>query len=171
MTNQPTLTSTQFKDTEGLIWDCKLNLGAAKRVTNSDFTLVAEIKVNMLTQPSQELVSELLLNKGLAMAVVWAIIQPQASAANDLTEDEFCEAIDGPVAEAATTALMEALADFFPEMRIFLSRSREMMKEVAKRLEGKLDQMRPEVLERMDQMMEEELQKTLTELNLTHGGK
>lgn len=163
-------TTTKFTDTSGNTWDCKLNLGAAKRVTNSDFSILSEVKVNLLTQPDQELVSELLLNKGLTMAVIWAIVQPQVKSP-DMTEDVFCEAIDGPVAEAATTALLEALSGFFPEMRTFLSRSQQMIKEMSQKLEKKLDNMKPQVLAKLNTMMDQELEKTLTELDLTPGEK
>lgn len=172
-----TLTAAQFQDTKGRVWDLTLNLTTARRVTASDFTLVSDTPVNLLKVPDEGLLMELMINRGLALAVCWAIICdiPQAAEAASLStqndcksEDDFGLGITGPVAEAATEALMGAFSDFFPTLRTSLLRCRTMYHQVLERQEMKIQKKAPEMVDALDQMMDREMDKLLEEA--TKGG-
>ena len=60
---------------------------------------------------------ELLFNVRTIGKVLWFLLEKQAEALT-LTPRDFAYRIDGPTAEAASTALMESLADFSPRSKV-----------------------------------------------------
>lgn len=71
------MSDTTFKDSTGRVWDVALNLGAARRVDKSDFSLLTKEPFSIIGA-KKETFANLLSNPSLAFAIIWAIVQPQA---------------------------------------------------------------------------------------------
>lgn len=68
-----------FKDSKAREWDVTLNLGAAKRIDNSDFSQLLPPGTD---QPSflnmdKELLLSIFEKRSLLFAMIWAVVQPQ----------------------------------------------------------------------------------------------
>lgn len=68
---------TTFKDSVGRVWDVTLNLGAARRVDKSDFSLLTKEPFSIINA-KKETFASLLSNPSLLFAIIWAVVQPQA---------------------------------------------------------------------------------------------
>lgn len=119
-----------FKDTKEREWDLKINMGIAQVIDKSDFSSVTKLKFAFL-QPDQEFFGEVFSNVQLQVAMAWAIVQPQLSKnfgvpspipqeKLELLEYKFVEGLDGDSLQELKQALMESIADFFPEQRTVL---------------------------------------------------
>lgn len=161
-----TVTTTTFTDTKGRTWDVSLTMGAARRVERSDFSEITDRKVSIL-KIDRDLFMSLLSDGPLAMAVVWAIIQPQVQEVlmelpEDQREEEFLDALDGPAVEAAREALWGALIGFFPEHRTALSTCRTKWKKAVDRVGRSLEELDPD----LQKMIDEELDLHLADLKI-----
>src|SRR5690606_34815898 len=101
---------SQFTDTANRRWSLSLNVNAIKRVR--DLTGVNLLRV--LDEP--ELLSQISADPIQFVDAVCAIVIPQAEELG-VTGEQFGEAFDGEVIEAATSAFLEAVVDFFPGAR------------------------------------------------------
>lgn len=118
----------EFKDTAGNVWNLKINLAVARRIDESDFGAITELKFSML-EPDQEFFALALGKASFSLALIWVIIQDQIPTSNlktnpddfDALELEFIKNIDGDVLDSAKKALLSALADFCPDQRNALS--------------------------------------------------
>jgi len=141
----------KYTDLEKKEWDLKITLGTARRIEASDYGEVTKIQFAFL-QPDQELFAEVFSNVQFAMALAWTIIQPQIHNNYSLSPEKlqdpaiaseaemrFVDAMDGDVLQAAKQALMESLADFFPDQRTVLLTLQNKMKKARKLIEMELE--------------------------------
>lgn len=155
-----------FTDKLGRTWEVELTMGSARRVDRSDFSEVPGGKdLQSILVPGKELFLPLLENGPLAMAVVWAIVQPQvpdlmADIPEDQREDSFLEGLDGKAVDAARDALWRALESFFPEHRTALSTFRKQWQRAAKKVNASLEGLEGE----MEEMVDQELDKRVNQL-------
>lgn len=147
-----TQTGFTFVDRKGGVWDVSLTLLSARRVDNSDYKTLTDIGEFslLLLKPKEKLLTELLRNNGLLMAIVWTIVQPQLTKSLVKTEDEFMDAMDGPTIKKAKEAFWRSLADFFQDEQTVLLKMQETyqtsLTEVSRLVTERTDQMRERVV-------------------------
>ena len=95
-----------FKDNAGRPWTLAVNVAAIKRVKSL-------LDVNLMQAVEGDLLEKLSTDPVLLCDVVYAVCKPEAQA-QGITDEQFGEAMAGDAIEAATTALLEELIDFFP---------------------------------------------------------
>ncbi|RIK72136.1 MAG: hypothetical protein DCC68_26745 [Planctomycetota bacterium] len=94
-----------FKDTNGREWLVTLNVAQVKRVRERLGVNLADLQEgNLLTR---------LADPVLLVDVLFVLVQPQADE-NSVTDEQFAASLGGDTLSAASTALLEALCDFFP---------------------------------------------------------
>ena len=95
-----------FKDTAGRSWSLAINVDAIKRVRSmANVDLLDVTCVDRLTG-----------DPVLLCDVLYALLKSDADAAK-VTDIDFGRAMGGDTLDAATTAFLEELADFFPRPR------------------------------------------------------
>jgi len=99
----------KFTDNAGREWSLTINVAALKRVRMLAEVDLADILATTLLQ-------RLAGDPVLLAEVLYAVCQPQAER-QGISPESFGEELVGDVIDAATTALLEALADFFPSRR------------------------------------------------------
>lgn len=158
----------RFTDKKQRTWDLSLDLLVARRIDNSDFSQVIDLDFSFL-DPSKEFMSALVERTGFAMAIIWAIVQPQAKKmfndglnkelSDEELENEFMSGFDGLSIETAKECLWGSLGDFFPSMATVLS----MLVEQKRKLRNLSDQRILESQEKIDSYMEREANKLMDE--------
>lgn len=98
-----------FKDRAGREWVVEINVGTVKRVRSL-------LAVNLLDAVGGQLLETLAGDPEQLCNVIYAILKPQADA-KGVTDQQFGESMAGDAIAAATDALLEELADFFPQPR------------------------------------------------------
>jgi hypothetical protein len=98
-----------FNDNSGRTWSVSLNVDAIKRVR----TLV---DVDLMQAVGGKLLERLTTDPVLLCDVLYAVCKVEADAKN-VTDEEFGRALAGDAIDAATTALLEELVDFFPQAK------------------------------------------------------
>lgn len=99
----------KFLDAEGRPWSVAVNVNTLKRVREM-------ADVNLLDVVDGRLTERLAADPELLVNVLWAAVEPAARAATPpVTAEQFGEAMAGDALDAATAALLEDLADFFPK--------------------------------------------------------
>ena len=115
----------KFMDAQGSEWILRVNVNTVRKVRNAtdeDLTKVVE----------SDTLSRLAGDSVLLGDVLWCIVADQA-AERKITNEQFLERLEGDALEAATTAFVEALVDFFPRpRRDLLKRLVDAGKEVQK---------------------------------------
>jgi hypothetical protein len=120
---------TSFTDSQGRTWVLTVNVDAIRRVRQlTDVDLLEVVGGKLLEQLAEDPV--------LLCDVLFALCKPEADA-KQVSDEDFGRAMAGDTIEQATTALLEALADFFP------GRKGELLKQAA----AKLDQLQARVLD------------------------
>jgi len=74
------------------------------------------VDVDLVGATDAQLIQRLAGDPVLLVDVIYALCKPQADERN-ITDEEFGRAMWGDVIDHATTAMLEALADFFPSRR------------------------------------------------------
>lgn len=99
-----------FKDRAGRSWLVELDVSTVRRVRQK-----TEDGIDLLAvfDNDGELLNRLYSDPILLAEVLWAICQPQIDD-KQITDEEFGRGLAGEAIADATTALLEALADFFP---------------------------------------------------------
>lgn len=97
----------KFKDAAGREWAVVLNLAAAKKLKD-------ELEIDLLD--GGESMQRLAADPYTMANVLWLLCEKQAIAQN-ITDEQFGEALAGDPIDEATTALLEAIIDFFPQGR------------------------------------------------------
>ncbi|MDL5053360.1 hypothetical protein QQ056_07355 [Oscillatoria laete-virens NRMC-F 0139] len=138
-----------FKDTASRSWSLQINVDAIKRVRGL-------LQVDLLDIADGKLIEQLASDPILLCDVIFAVIKPDADATG-VTDMDFGRAMGGDCLEAATTAFLEELADFFPSskrqiLRMALSKLREVDARVLALAEKKLNG--PALNARIDQLLE-----------------
>jgi hypothetical protein len=98
-----------FKDTLGREWAIALNVTAVRRIRDL-------AKVDLLDFTEGRIFARLADDPVLLADVLYATLKPDADA-KGVSDEEFGRALAGDAIEAATGALLEELADFFPSRR------------------------------------------------------
>lgn len=98
-----------FNDNAGRSWTVQINVDAIKRVRDL-------VQVNLLEVVDGKLLEKLISDPVLLCDVVYVLCKPEADTRN-ISDIDFGRAMAGDAIEAATTALLEELVDFFPQER------------------------------------------------------
>lgn len=159
-----------FTDKLGVEWDLSLDLASAEAIDSADFKAVTDVEFVFLT-PDRDFFAELFANKRLAAAIAYVVIkqtqlnklQKDIEAASATSDEEyqvlFVRRLNGPALRDMHRAVLEAVADFFPEMQTVLSNLLKKMDKVNLRLEKELTEMDQDLEAHLDQ----ELDKALAE--------
>ncbi len=95
-----------YKDTNGREWLVTLNVAQVKRVRERLGVNLADLQEgNLLVRLSDPVT---------LVDVLFVLVQPQADE-NSVTDEQFAAALGGDTLSSASTALLEALCDFFPQ--------------------------------------------------------
>jgi len=95
-----------FSDNAGRTWTVQIDVAAIKRVRSL-------IDVDLLDAVDGNLLERLVADPVLLCDVIYCLCRPQAEKSG-VTDEDFGRAMAGDALEAATGALLEELADFFP---------------------------------------------------------
>ena len=98
-----------FGDNAGRTWTVQINVDAIKRVRD-----LAE--VNLLEVIEGKLIERLISDPVLLCDVIYSVCKPEADTKN-ISDEDFGRSMAGDAIDAATTALLEDLVDFFPQGR------------------------------------------------------
>ncbi len=98
-----------FTDNAWRTWTVEMNVDAVKRVKSL-------LDVNLLEVVDGRLIERLAGDPVLLCDVIYAVCKPEADSKN-VGDADFGKAMAGDAIEHATTALLEELADFFPQGR------------------------------------------------------
>jgi len=98
-----------FKDTAGREWQVAINVAAVKRVRSL-------IDVDLMGILDGTLLEKLISDPVLLCDVVYCLVKPEADA-KSVSDEDFGKAMGGDALEHATQALLEELADFFPQQK------------------------------------------------------
>jgi hypothetical protein len=128
-----------FKDTTGREWQININVNTLKRIRDQveGFDLLKVVE-------DKNTIARLTDDPFILVAVTYAACQPQAEAAG-VNPELFGEAMgSGDVLEAAATALLEDLADFFPPhrrgaMKAAIAKLREIQAKAAQMATAKIE--------------------------------
>lgn len=98
-----------FKDNAGRSWVVSVNVDTIKRVR-------ALVNVDLLTVLDGQLIERLAGDPVLLCDVLYAVLKPEADT-QGVSDVDFGKALAGDAIEHATAALLEELADFFPQAK------------------------------------------------------
>jgi hypothetical protein len=96
----------RFTDNEGCDWVVSINVATVKRVRSM-------LDVDLLEILGGKLLDRLIVDPVLLVDVVYVVCKPEADDAA-INSEEFGRRMSGDAIAAATRALLEALASFFP---------------------------------------------------------
>lgn len=127
-----------FKDNAGRTWTIAVNIAAVKRVKSL-------LDVDLIEGVVKEgVIDELATNPILLCDVIYAICKPEADKQN-ITDEQFGQAMAGDAIELATGALLEELVDFFPEAK----------RRVLRKAMGRFKKMEMKALDAADKYLED----------------
>jgi len=139
-----------FQDNAGRSWTVNVNVDCIKRVKSL-------LDVNLLDAVEGKLLERLVADPVLLCDVIYVVCKPEADKQN-VTDEQFGQAMAGDAIDAATTALLEDLVDFFPSgKRKVLAKALAKLKVV----ESKAIQLADERLD--DPKLDERLEEILRE--------
>jgi len=115
-----------FKDNQKRTWEIEVNVHAVKRVRGA-------LELDLLGVMEGGVLEDLINDPVLLCDMIYVLCKPQADEAG-ITDEDFGRAMAGDAIDAATTAVLEGLADFFPRPR------REVLRKAIKKI-GKLEAM------------------------------
>ena len=98
-----------FKDNAGRAWSVQINVDALKRVRSL-------LSVDLLEVLEGKLITRLADDPVFLTDVLYAVVKPEADA-QKVSDVDFGRAMGGDAFDGASTALLEELADFFPQGR------------------------------------------------------
>ena len=147
-----------FKDNRNRNWTIVVNVAAVKRVRSLlDINLLDVVKLDEKNRPNVDLLEQLASDPVLLCDVIYCICKPEADAQN-ISDEDFGNAMGGDAIEHATTALLEELVDFFPEAkRLVLRKLMNAGEKVKLRMEKALK------LELDNPKLDKELEKQVTQ--------
>jgi hypothetical protein len=147
-----------FKDNQNRNWTIVVNVAAVKRVRSLlDINLLDVVKLDDKNKPNVDLLEQLASDPVLLCDVIYCICKPDADAQN-ISDEDFGNAMGGDAIEHATTALLEELVDFFPEAkRLVLRKLMNAGEKVKLQMEKALK------LELENPQLEKELEKQVKE--------
>lgn len=104
----------QFNDNTGRPWLIDINVDTVKRVR--DLT-----GIDLLKFLEGSLIQDLMSDPVVLVNAIYAACKPAADQAK-ISDEDFGRAMSGDAIDAATTALIEGIVDFFPKARRDLMR-------------------------------------------------
>jgi hypothetical protein len=105
-----------FTDNQGRAWTLVVNVATIKRVRALcavDLNAIIEVEEG---KPETRLLERLSTDPVLLVDVLYAICQPECER-RQVTDEDFGAAMTGDVIEAATSALLDEIIDFFPDAK------------------------------------------------------
>ena len=105
----------QFKDSADRTWELSVTVGTIRRVRDLVHVDLMEL-IGGDEGGNPELLTRLAADPVLLVDVLYAICKPQCDQAG-VSDVEFGESLLGDAIDHATTALLEAIVDFFPSGR------------------------------------------------------
>jgi hypothetical protein len=167
-----------YTDSKGRIFNLQLDLLKVRQIDASDFTNLYPTKFT-LGRFDKGLIGQLLINSPLLFAVLWVVVQEQVHAMfasgtfpvspkedQEAAEQEFVRGVNGAVVDAARTAFLESLADFFRDQQTALSALSRMLESARQKLVEREKEINPMV----DQLMDQELDQRIEVLRKTLSG-
>jgi hypothetical protein len=157
-----------FKDKLGTEWDLSLDLASAQEIDRSDYSQVTKVEFVFLT-PDRDFFAELFANKPLAAALAYTIIKTSSPEKlksilpvdESFTDEEvqmiFVRRLNGPALRDMHRSVLEAVADFFPEMQTALSSLLKKMDKVNNRLQQEVAEMDKIAEDYLEQEMDKAL--------------
>jgi hypothetical protein len=129
-----------FRDTKGRDWTIDVNVASARRVK-------AAVHVDIIGDG--KVFAQLSADVEAFVNVLYVLCKAQADA-DGITDEQFGEGLAGDALEAATTALLEEIADFFPKdrravLRQVVTKMDEVQGRVAVAASAKLETLGPEI--------------------------
>lgn len=160
-----------FRDRFGNKWDLTITAYTVQRIENSDFTALWDGEVTLI-RPDKELLTELMNNRPLCLAVVWAICSADAEELDPKYDEiKFLKSIDGRAAADAINAFWESLEDFFPEAKTVISTLNSLRKQAEQQARTGLAKIEKEAMEKLGPQAKTKIQqaidKQLSELERT----
>lgn len=120
----------KFLDNAGRAWSLAITVASARRVRE----LVGVDFMECLV-PEDSLLDRLAADPVLLCDVLFAVVEPKART-DGVSSESFGEALAGDAIDAATTALLEALVDFFPSgKRILLKKTLAIRSQIEARVQ------------------------------------
>jgi len=101
-----------FQDNQGRPWEVELNVHALKRVSG---TLDVDL-LTVMDGGEDSLLERLVVDPVLLCDVIYVLCRPQADK-EKISDEDFGRAMAGDAIDAATTAFLEELVNFFPKAR------------------------------------------------------
>lgn len=98
-----------FNDNAGRVWTVCVNVDAIKRVRSL-------AQVDLMEVVGGKLLERITTDPVLLCDILYAICKTEAEAKN-VTDEDFGRMLAGYAIDAATTALLEELVDFFPQAK------------------------------------------------------
>ena len=154
---------TKFKDSADREWIVSVTVGAIKNIRTA-------LGVD-LADPSQAVMERLADDPVLLVDLLWLLCEKQAKEIG-ITPEQFGESLVGDPIDAATNAMVEAIADFFPgPRRSLLQRANAKTRAVRQKAESlameKLNDptLEAEMEKAMTKRLEAEVRQALTRLS------
>jgi hypothetical protein len=167
MSDEINACSYTFTDRKKREWDVTVTLAGIRRMEKGDYSLMYPKPV-VLMPPTKEFFPDLLGNPALLWGMIWVLCKPQADA-KQVSEEEFCDGLDGEVMEIGREKFWDALLDFFRERRTDLSALRSILRksltEASQRAEEAMPLLEAKLVSFLDQQLEKiklELQREVT---------
>lgn len=151
-----------FTDTHGRQWSVALNIAAVKRARD---LAGVDLLAADLGDPSQNVITRLAGDPVLLCDVIYAVCKPEADA-NGVSDEDFGAAMAGDAIDHATRALLEELADFFPNRR-----DRDRARRILAKMDGLMDRAQDLLdAETSDEKLDAEIDAAMATLGETLGG-
>ncbi len=168
------MSELSFTDKRGTEWDLTITLASAKVIDSVSYENLTDVKFSFIS-PDKEFFQEIFVNKALAGAIAFSIISVDQldklgeSKSREIAELEFLSRLDGKTVRKMHTALMNAIADFFPEMETVLRNLIQKMEKVNNRLQKEMTSMAEISEAQFDQEIEKAIEKTKKEMKEQFG--
>jgi len=128
-----------FTDRDGREWTIRIGLYTANRIKELSDGVIDFVDTSRV-QSARNALIEMAEDVALCGRVLWWLCEDQAKEHN-IGEEQFADGFDLDVLDAATTAVAEALIDFFPSRaRPALQHGIELAREITDRALMDLDQ-------------------------------
>lgn len=131
-----------FNDKNKKAWRIELTVGSARRVkADTGIDLVNIVAIGNQGKASSEALEKLIDDPFALVDVLYSLCAPQAEKEN-VGPEAFAELFDAPAIEAATTALVEEIINFFPPTKKkAVEKIYKIAQEVAAKNEAKLTEL------------------------------
>lgn len=165
------MSSFSFQDKHGTDWDLSLTMASAKNIDKVDYSELTDVQFSFLV-PDRDFFAEVFANKALVGALTFAIIEVDqldkldapAGASREELELYFLKRLNGKSTRDMHRALLEAMADFFPEMETVLHTLVKRMDKVNSRLQKEMTEMAGQADLQFEKEIDKAFQKSRQEL-------